>query len=152
MLQNRNSCMSAALCEFILKHPQIDIIEQKFCEPGHSCIQKVDNIHSQIDRAISPAEIFLLLGVLRMLLSINRKNPFIAVQMQPNHVKVFSDVAALMNYKAIPYFSVKTLAYRRDNLNYVFYKERLSEPFQRAKVMKHHQTRHKTKKEVSCDT
>ena len=140
--QNRNSYMSAAMREFILKHPQIDIIEQKFCEPGHSCIQEVDNIHSQIDRAFSPAEIFSPLGVVRTLPNVNRRNPFTVVKIQPNNVKAFNEVAALMNYKTIPYFSVKILVYRRDNLNYVFYKMGFREVFKQAKVMKHHQTRH----------
>ena len=51
--QNRNSHMSIALCEFLIRYPKIRVIEQKFCESGHSSIQEVDNMHSKIDRALA---------------------------------------------------------------------------------------------------
>ena len=47
--QNRNSYMSM-LREFIVKNPNIDVLQQKFCEPGHSSIQEIDNVHSQIEK------------------------------------------------------------------------------------------------------
>jgi hypothetical protein len=147
--QNRNSYMSASLREFILKHPEITIIEQKFCEPGHSSIQEVDNIHSQIDRALSPAEIFSPLGLLRFLPNVNRKNPFVVVQMQPQQIKRFNQIADLMNYKKVPYFSVKTLVYRKDHPNIVFYKKSFSEGYQNAKVFKAPKTRNEPKKKTS---
>ena len=56
--QNRNSRMPAALREFLIDHPNIEIIEQKYCEPGHSSIQECDNIHSQIEKSLHSAEIF----------------------------------------------------------------------------------------------
>ena len=31
-------------------HPEVLSIMHKFCEPGHSTIQEVDNLHSQIER------------------------------------------------------------------------------------------------------
>ena len=36
--QNRNSHMSSALLHFLRNHPQLQVIEQKFQEPGHSCV------------------------------------------------------------------------------------------------------------------
>nr|XP_047133397.1 uncharacterized protein LOC124811571 [Hydra vulgaris] len=63
--QNRNSQMSIALRQFLICYPKIRVIEQKFCEPGHSSIQEVDNIHSQIDRALALLEIFSPLGLTR---------------------------------------------------------------------------------------
>ena len=139
--QNRNSYMSAALREFMIKHPELKLIEQKFCEPGHSSIQEVDNLHSQIDRAMSPAEIFSPLGLVRILPNVNRRNPFIVIQMQQSNVKGFSQMAGLMNYKEVPYFSVKTLVYRSDNPNHVFYKLSFNEGYKKAKLIKNHKTR-----------
>ena len=139
--QNRNSYMSVALREFIINHPEIDLIEQKFCEPGHSSIQEVDNIHSQIDRALSPAEIFSPLGLLRMLPNVNRKHAFSVIQMQNNNIKNYSQVASTLNYKNVPYFSVKNLVYRKDQPHHVFYKEKFTEAFKLAKLLKIHQTR-----------
>jgi hypothetical protein len=44
--QNRNSIMTFALKYFLDKSTTLQQIEQKFCQPGHSSIQEVDNIHS----------------------------------------------------------------------------------------------------------
>lgn len=51
--QNRNSIMSYALQHLIETTTQISTITQRFCEPGHSDIQDVDNLHSQLSRALS---------------------------------------------------------------------------------------------------
>ena len=141
--QNRNSFMSVCLREFLIKHPNIKIIEQKFCEPGHSSIQEVDNIHSQIDRSLFPAEIFSPLGLLRALKNVNRRNSFVVIQMQQAKVKNFSQVASLMNYKSVPYFSVKCLLYRADHHNHVFYKETFQGSYNEARLIKKHQIRGK---------
>ncbi|VDI02329.1 Hypothetical predicted protein, partial [Mytilus galloprovincialis] len=52
--QNRNSIMVIALKYFLQNnHYALKTIEQKFCEPGHSSIQEVDSVHSQIEKALS---------------------------------------------------------------------------------------------------
>ncbi|XP_047127871.1 uncharacterized protein LOC124808745 isoform X1 [Hydra vulgaris] len=79
--QNRNSFMSAALHEFVIRYPQIKVIEQKFCEPGHSSIQECDDIHSQIEKSLSVAEIFSPLGLERAIKNVNHKKPFSVYQM-----------------------------------------------------------------------
>ena len=43
--QNRNSYFSSAIKCFMNDNPEVEIINQKFCEPGHSNIQEVDNLH-----------------------------------------------------------------------------------------------------------
>ena len=48
--QNRNQAMNLAIKEFMKAHPIIEVVEQKFCEPGPSSIQEVDNIHSLIKK------------------------------------------------------------------------------------------------------
>lgn len=48
--QNKNRCMSFALLKFLEEHPNITKITQKFGTPGHSPVQEVDNIHSQIEK------------------------------------------------------------------------------------------------------
>jgi len=44
--QNRNSIISFALLWFMQNNPCVESIHQKYCEPGHSTIQEVDNLHS----------------------------------------------------------------------------------------------------------
>jgi len=52
-----NSVMSFALLPFLSGHPNIQEIVQKFGTPGHSPVQEVDNIHSQIERRMRKTEI-----------------------------------------------------------------------------------------------
>ena len=139
--QNRNSYMSAALREFLVKHPEIKVIEQKFCEPGHSSTQEVDNIHSQIDRALGPAEIFSPLGLLRTLLGVNRRNPFAVIQLQLQHIKAFNQVAASLKYKDVPYFSVKSFLYRAQNPDHISYKVSFTGNYKEVRLGKSQKTR-----------
>ena len=71
--QNRNSHMSLALREVLVKNPNISFIQQRFFERGHSAIQEVDNAHSQIERGLSPMEIFSPLGPVHSFITVNRK-------------------------------------------------------------------------------
>ncbi|CAH0546662.1 unnamed protein product [Brassicogethes aeneus] len=74
--QNKNSIMSLALMKFLEQHPSIVEIIQKFGEPGHSSIQEVDNLHSQVEKRLSGLDIFSPLGLLRLLQTVNQKKPF----------------------------------------------------------------------------
>ena len=51
------------------------MIVQKFGTPGHSAIQEVDNLHSQIEKTLSHSEVFSPVGLLRVLLLVDRRNP-----------------------------------------------------------------------------
>ncbi|XP_047144327.1 uncharacterized protein LOC124817910 [Hydra vulgaris] len=134
--QNRNSFISAALCEFIIRYPQIKVIEQKFCEPGHSSIQEWDNIHSQIEKSLSAAEIFSPLGLERAIKNVIRKKPFCVYQMQLGDVKNFSVVAGLSSYKLVPYSKVKNLVYRNGLPYHVFFKTSFSDNYSQARINK----------------
>ena len=76
-----------------------------------------------------------------MLPNVNRKHAFSVIQMQNNNIKNYSQVASTLNYKNVPYFSVKNLVYRKDQPHHVFYKEKFTEAFKLAKLLKIHQTR-----------
>ena len=56
--QNKNCCMSLAILKFMEKHAHVVSIEQKYCEAGHSSIQEVDNLHSQIEKKLGLSEIY----------------------------------------------------------------------------------------------
>ena len=45
--QNRKSIMSFALINFTKNCPAVHSIQHKYCEPGHSSTQEVDNTHLQ---------------------------------------------------------------------------------------------------------
>jgi len=92
--QNRNSMMSVALLKFLTQQTQLNKLTQKFCEPGNSSIQEVDNLHSQIERSLRYTEVFSPLGVMRLMLSVNRRKPLNVTQMTPSH---FLSLAALQS-------------------------------------------------------
>jgi len=81
--QNKNSVMSFAINHF-LQTPgcPVDIIIQKFGQPGHSPIQEVDNIHTQIEKTLSNSEVFSPVSLIRALKRVNRKHPLKIIQMR----------------------------------------------------------------------
>jgi hypothetical protein len=62
-------------------NPNIQNICQKFGTPGHIFIQEVDNIHSQIERKMKKAEIFIPVGFVRLLMQVNSKTPLAVFQL-----------------------------------------------------------------------
>lgn len=48
--QNRNSVISFAISSFLVNNSFVQTITLKYSTPGHSCIQEVDNIHSNIEK------------------------------------------------------------------------------------------------------
>jgi hypothetical protein len=65
--------MSFALQNCMHSHPNVQLIEQKLCVPGHSSIQEVDNIHSHIEKVLQYAEVYSPLSLMCMLLKVTPK-------------------------------------------------------------------------------
>lgn len=125
--QNRNKVMSTALLLFLKSHPEIETIEQKFCEPGHSEIQEIDNIHSQLEKILRPAEIYSPLGLIRVFKRSPRNKPIKLMQLRQEHMKNYMSEATKYKFDVIPYSKVKTLKYNVNLLMTVDYKTRFSD-------------------------
>jgi len=65
----------------------------KYSISGPSCIQKVDNAHFQIEKAMKNLEVWSPIGLTRVLLKVNRKKPFKTLQMRQDHFKNFYEMA-----------------------------------------------------------
>ena len=113
--QNRNSIMSTALFDFMIKHPSVITTEQKFCEPGHSCIQEVDNVHSQIEKRLRTLEVFSPVTLIRALLSTNKRSPFTVIQLTTEDFQDFQHTAKQMNFHSLPYSKVKHIVYHKSS-------------------------------------
>lgn len=120
--QNKNSIMSLALMKFLEQHPTIVEIIQKFGEPGHSSIQEVDNLHSQIERRFAGLDIFSPLGLLRLLPAVNQKKPFKVFHMRYTDFKLYKEASQIFNFKKVPYASLKQIKYCSKNPMKLFYK------------------------------
>lgn len=83
--------------------PQIGTITPKLCDSGHSCIQEVDNLHSQMEKKFKNTYIFEPFSLFRVMLKVNRDNPFNVLQMKRCQLKNYNNVVAKTFIKsAIP--------------------------------------------------
>lgn len=91
--QNRNRIISMAMAQFLRDHPEIEFITLKYSLPGHGCVQEVDNIHSQIEKALKLTEAWSPLQLIRILLKVNQRKPFniiqVRIQLSKNFKKLF---------------------------------------------------------------
>ena len=120
--QNRNSIFSTAIKVFLKKHPLVHTLEHKFCQPGHSSIQEVDNLHSQIEHLCRGSEIYSPIGLIRLLKRVNRSNPMRLLQMKLDDFKDFAAIAQMGDYKLVPFTKVKSLLYEQNQPKLVKYK------------------------------
>jgi len=87
-------------------------IVKKLCEPGHSSIQEVDNIHSQIEKkTLQVTEVFSPLGVARALLATNRKKPFEVIHMKTKKFINYQTEVKSYSFCALLYTKVKAIMY-----------------------------------------
>jgi len=109
--QNRNQIMAAALMLFIQHNPSVTLVTQKFCKPGHSGIQEVDNLHSQIEKVVANCEIYSPLGLVRILCKTPRKKPLKLTQLRMNDIRDYCSEANRLRFHGIPFTKVKAIQY-----------------------------------------
>lgn len=100
--QNRNSLISNAVLDFMRENSNMSSIVMKYSLPGHSCVQEIDNIHSQIEKSFRKNDFYSPIGLVRLLKQVNVNNPFRIIQMKPEDFKDYGSVAKLLNYKNVP--------------------------------------------------
>ena len=119
--QNRNSIMCYALKRFMIDF-NVDTIVQKFCCPGHSSIQEVDNIHSSIEKTLRHAEIYSPVSLVRIMKRTRRRNPFCIIQMQKHNFHDYQKSILGLKFHSIPFTKVKCLKYTKSQPFLVQYK------------------------------
>ena len=95
----------------------------KYSVVGHSCIQNVDNMHSNIEKAMRVSEFFSPISFLRILLNGHRVKRYKVIQMDRNDLKVFRSVSKNFASDRIPFSEMTTIKFSRDNLCEVWYKK-----------------------------
>lgn len=120
--QNKNSIMSLALMKFLEQHSTLEEIVQKFGEPGHSSVQEVDNLHSQIEKKLANVEIFSPLGLLRLLPTVNQRKPFTVFHMKDTDFKLYKEASQLLSFKKVPYLRLRQIKYCTSSPRKLFYK------------------------------
>lgn len=120
--QNRNSIMTSAMLSFLMKNPTIESINMKFSTPGHSGVQVVDNVHSQIQKYFKNIEIWSPISLTKAMQQVNYKNPFQVIELNINDFKNFHALTKLFKFNTIPFASVSQLMFTQHSLNNIKYK------------------------------
>lgn len=71
-------------------NPTISELIQKFCTPGHSSIQELDNIHSHIEKRLRTCEVYSPISLFRNLKTVRWKNLMRVIQLQKHNFFDFS--------------------------------------------------------------
>ncbi|GBM06057.1 hypothetical protein AVEN_49437-1 [Araneus ventricosus] len=93
----------------------------KYYLPGHSCVQKVDSVHSNIEKVMDKTDFYSPIGLIRILKQVNPSHPYSVIQMRPDDFKDFEETAKLLNYKIVPFTRMAILKFSR-TLNTVNFK------------------------------
>jgi len=109
--QNKNSAMAFAISTFLSSHASIEQISQKFGTPGHSSVQEVDNIHSQIEQCMRKTEVHSPVALLRLLKQVNMRKPFVVIEMSEGMFFDFHSKAKAMAFRAVPFSKVCEINY-----------------------------------------
>ena len=109
--QNRNSIMAFAMAEYLTRNTKIHQITMKYSTPGHSAVQEVDNMHSQIEKAMALSEFYSPVSFLRLLLKVNRNNPYRVIQMRESDFFDFHACSKMFKYKQVPFSEVCQLGF-----------------------------------------
>ena len=102
--QNKNSVMSFAIFDFLRHFPSVESMIMKFSVPGHSCVQEVDNMHSQTENHTRASEFFSPLSLMRILKGVHRRKPYGIIQMKESDFKDYQSCASLFQYKQCTFF------------------------------------------------
>jgi len=109
--QNKNCVMSCALIKFLQSCGQIQSLTQKFGEPGHSSVQEVDNLHSQIEHKLKLKDVYSPVGLLRVLKQVNTKKSLVIIQMRD--FLDYKSASKKLSFSSLPYSKVKVIRYAK---------------------------------------
>lgn len=87
----------------------------KYSTPGHSCIQEVDNVHSQIEKVMAVSEVWSPVSFLRLLLRVNRRRPYNVIQLQNQHFKDFHKSSKHLPFAKIPFTQVCQIQFKQNS-------------------------------------
>ena len=91
--------MAVAMLNFVQTHPTLKSVVRKYSVPGHSCIQEVDNLHSQLETVFRKAEFYSPLSLNRLIDAANKKRPFKVIEIRTRDVKVYQKCAQTLIFK-----------------------------------------------------
>ena len=82
---------------------------------GHSCIQEVDNVHSQIEKRLRALEVFSPVSLIRAFRTTNKRSPFTIIESTSEDFQDYQHAAKQLNFHSLPYSKVKHIMYRKSS-------------------------------------
>ena len=133
--QNRNQFVAAALLHAIKILPNIDVIEHKFLEPGHTQME-CDSMHAAIEHAKKSTSIYIPSMWDTVVHMARRKNPYVVVPMKHDsfwdlkHLaqETCKNVKMTTNGKRINWLKIKVLRFSKNEENVIMVKENYDQP------------------------
>jgi hypothetical protein len=133
--QNRNSHIAFCVLDIMRNYPALQSVTMKYSIPGHGAVQEVDNIHSQIERHMSNIEFFSPLSFVKELKKVNKKHPFLIMQMRDQDFKNYEECSKQLKYENVPFTKVSTLKFTNNDITQVaFKKSHLDEEFLKVSI------------------
>ncbi|GBM82371.1 hypothetical protein AVEN_271592-1 [Araneus ventricosus] len=81
--------------------------------PEDLCVQKVDSVRSNIEKAMNKTDFYSPIGLIRILRQVNPRHPYRVIQMRPVDFKDFQGTAKLSDYNIVPFPSVAIVKFSR---------------------------------------
>ncbi|KAH3721875.1 hypothetical protein DPMN_064827 [Dreissena polymorpha] len=104
--------MTLAL-KLFMNTSDVEEIVQKFCYPGHSEIQEVDNVHSGIENVLKVCEVYIPVPLIRAMKSVRSKADFNIIQITKKHYNDYLKATQSLKFSNIPFTKVKCLRYEK---------------------------------------
>ena len=114
--------MSQAILEIFQRTSSMESVTLKYSITGHSYVQKVDNMHKEIEDAMRVTEFYFLVSLLRLLLKVNGNQPYGVTQMGRNDFRDFMDFSKMLHFNCNPYSKVNRLKFHTSILHRIEYK------------------------------
>ena len=132
--QNKNRSVCAALLCCLAEHTNIEMIDHKFFEPGHSCME-CDSMHSAIESAKKVTEIYVPSQWDTILRMARKKKPYIVNPLRFTDILDFKSLGEAMFGthkldkfgKRVNFRNIVWFRYQKDFLDTVFFKCSMSD-------------------------
>ena len=133
--QNRNRVMAAALLNAVEYLPNINVIDQKFLEPGHTQME-VDSVHAAIERAKKATSVFVPSQWDTVIRLARKKRPYSVI---PLKYSDFLDFKSMSNSlipsnvndctgQKVLWMQMKWIQYRKRDQGQIFFKYEFDSP------------------------
>ena len=111
---NRNSVMATAVADFLRRSPSFKTVTMKYSVPGHSQVQEVDNMHSNIERVCAVSEFYSPISFMRLLKSVHRQQPYKILLLSTTDFLNYQVVTKRLAYTKVPFSKVIDVQYNKE--------------------------------------